>query len=542
MNLSFFSVWRLFTLSFLAVFMTGSALGQLRGGKCQTIPVPAPPHYTPAGQGLPYSPHVVELPLCYVDPGASIAPTHNRAVALPSPVTDADFHDGGRPDFHKVTLGRFLFFDKELSGNRNISCATCHHPLVRTGDDLSLSVGEGASGLGLDRNLGEGGNAVKKRVPRNAPPLFNLGAKEFVTMFYDGRVQKQGHSFRSPVEGQLPDGLDNVLAVQAMLPVTSDVEMAGEEGENPIADAAAAERFAGPGGVWELLAERLRRNSDYVQLFRQAYPGKIKSARDITFVDAANALAAFEAAAFRTDNSPFDLYLRGHRHALDGTAFRGMGLFYGRAGCATCHSGKFQTDHDFHAIAIPQIGPGKEDGHRGLDDFGRERVTENRGDRYKFRTPTLRNVAVTGPWGHDGAYATLEGIIRHHADPVGMLARYDTSQAVFPKRSDLDATEFAIHRHRPSRAALASANELRPFFLSDEDVRDLVAFLGALTDPAALDLRSEIPTSVPSGLPVTDYLKFPEPEGRRQVVPMPFTLEERNQPRGQIFRRASFRR
>ena len=83
---------------------------------------------------------------------------------------------------------------------------------------------------------------------------------------------------------------------------------------------------------------------------------------------------------------------------------------------------------------------------------------------------------------------------------------------------------------------------MRPVSLSDEDIRDLVAFLGALTDPAALDLRGEIPSSVPSGLPVTDYLRFPEPPGNQQVIPMPFTLEEQNQPRGQVFRRAAFRR
>ena len=88
-----------------------------------------------------------------------------------------------------------------------------------------------------------------------------------------------------------------------------------------------------------------------------------------------------------------------------------MRLFYGKADCASCHSGAFQTDHDFHAIAMPQLGPGKGDGFRGREDFGRERVTGDPTDRFRFRTPTLRNVALTGPWGHTGAYATLEAVV-----------------------------------------------------------------------------------------------------------------------------------
>ena len=108
---------------------------------------------------------------------------------LPQAITDENFYDNGSPDPAKVALGAQLFFDKILSGNRNISCATCHHALAGTGDGLSLPVGEGGQGLGVTRDTGFGANSIYERVPRNAPPVFNLGAREFATLFHDGRIQ-----------------------------------------------------------------------------------------------------------------------------------------------------------------------------------------------------------------------------------------------------------------------------------------------------------------------------------------------------------------
>lgn len=437
-------------------------------------------------------------------------PQHIR---LPSPITSSDYYNNGEVvNSTKIELGRLLFFDKLLSGNKNISCATCHHPQAGTGDDLSLPVGEGANGLGRDRNLGIGGNAVHQRVPRNSPPIFNLGAKEFKTMFHDGRLQAKFGRFETPIDSQIPSGLDNVLAVQAMLPVTSDHEMAGQHNENDVAIAAAKKRFSGSGGVWDILAKRIRHYPAYVEMFKDAYPGRVRYAGDIKFLHAANAIAAFEAFAFRTDNSPFDEYQRGNTHAMSDAAHRGMYHFYGKAKCATCHSGKFQTDHSFHAIAMPQIGPGKGHGYRKLEDYGRGAVTKKTSDRYKFRTPTLRNVAVTGPWGHSGAYSSLEEVVRHHLNPEKMLHQYSTDSTYFPYRSDLDRTDSVVQNHSTSRFAIARANELSPVYLTSTEVSELVAFLHALTDPrAAHPNASMVPTSVPSGLPVTDYVNFPEP-------------------------------
>ena len=428
---------------------------------------------------------------------------------LPEPVTDSDFiiHSAA-----KVELGRLLMFDKILSGNRNISCATCHHALTDTGDGLSLPVGEGGFGLGKSRNTG----GIEERVPRNAPPVFNLGAREFEVMFHDGRVSANPDfpsGCKTPAGEDLPQGLDSVLACQAMFPVTSGAEMAGGADENTIGLAAANGNLAGPDGVWAQLAERLRDPANnYIDLFVDAF-NDVNSAADITYVHAANAIAAFEGTNWRADNSPFDRYLRGERKAMSRNAIQGMSLFYrgdtnGQA-CADCHSGKFQTDHGFHAIAMPQIGPGKGDNTDGytdkLEDFGREQVTGNEKDRLKFRTPTLRNVALTAPYGHDGAYNTLHAVVQHHINPANAIYTYDQGQAVLTPDEDLDDLDFAVMNDSYRVSVIAEKNEIQqPFTYSEKDVALIIEFLHALTDPSSIDLRDDQPFTVPSGIPVAD--------------------------------------
>ncbi|WP_431064409.1 cytochrome-c peroxidase [Methylotuvimicrobium sp.] len=425
--------------------------------------------------------------------GAMFAPT---TYANQNALTDMDFHNSSS---EKIKLGQFLFYDKILSGNLNISCASCHHPMAGTGDGLALSVGEGGKGLGVTRDTGSGIDAIHERVPRNAPHLFNLGAKEFVTMFHDGRLTANPNypsGFDSPAGDALPPGLDHSLAAQAMFPVTSTTEMAGQAGENPVSDAATADNFT---EVWRLLTARVMAIDEYRDLIHQAYPGLAD--QDVTFVHIANAIGAFEATAFRADNSRYDQYLRGE-YSPSSSEKKGYKIF--KDNCMSCHSGPLQTDHQFHALGIPQIGPGKGDGLFGYDDFGRERVTGNNDDRYRFRTPTLRNVAITGPWGHDGAYDTLEGMIRHHLNPEQSLDNYDISQARLPPRDDLNEIDGVIHSDEISRAELKARIELQPVNLTDQEIVYLLDFLNALTDSASLDMRNTVPYRVPSGLPVAD--------------------------------------
>jgi len=112
------------------------------------------------------------------------------------------------------------------------------------------------------------------------------------------------------------------------------------------------------GGVWSLLSARLRAIPEYVTRFADVF-ADINGAADITYAHAANAIAAFEEQQWRFDDSPFDHCLRGNKGSMTMDQIRGIKLFYGKAGCPIYHSGKFQTDHNFHAIVMPQIGPGK---------------------------------------------------------------------------------------------------------------------------------------------------------------------------------------
>ena len=157
-----------------------------------------------------------------------------KSVVLPEPIYEFD-----SPSVEKVDLGRLLMFDKILSGNRNISCATCHHSLTDTGDGLSLPVGEGGQGLGVTRLAWHEDDSIHERVPRNAPPVWNLGDRSFHSLFHDGRVSKllaemagdYPSACKTPAGQDLPGNLDSLLACQAMFPVTSSTEMAGQYAE-----------------------------------------------------------------------------------------------------------------------------------------------------------------------------------------------------------------------------------------------------------------------------------------------------------------------
>lgn len=421
------------------------------------------------------------------------------ALAIAAPVLALPKADAVFPahDPAEVELGQLLFYDPILSGNKSVSCATCHHPRFGTSDGLSLGMGDGGVGLGPDRKI-DTANAPEQRIPRNAPALFNLGAAEFNRFFHDGRLEddpSKPHGIRTPLGQDMVEGFDNALSAQAMFPVLSADEMSGHYSENEVSKAVRMGFIAQEDGAWDKITARVAAIPEY----RDRFDDVIGPDTPIHFTDIANAMAAFIAVEWRADNSPFDQYLRGEAGLAD-DASRGMNLFYGEAGCGTCHAGQFQTDHDFHAIAMPQIGPGKaarfEDHHR---DIGRMRVTGDAEDAYAFRTPSLRHIADTGPYGHDGAYATLEAVVRHHLDPITSLRTYDPSQAVL---SSTSFDDFSILTNPEEVEAIAAANKLSPVQLSDQQVADILAFLETLTDPIAKEGRLGIPQHVPSGLPV----------------------------------------
>lgn len=423
----------------------------------------------------------------------SFQATLSLAADLPSAVTPADFR---ATDPLLVDIGRDLFFDPILSGNKNIACATCHHPTLASGDGMSLGLGEGAVALGTARRAGDE-NAPHNRIPRNAPALFNLGAYEFEVMFHDGRVQVDPTAefgFKMPANATLERPVPSALAAQALMPPTSFDEMAGQDRENPIAIASGEGRFAGDGGVWDLLCERIEAIPGYADRFKA-----VIGDRKLHFTDIARAIAEFETFEFQSINSPFDQYLLGDETALDEDQKAGMELFYGSANCASCHSGPFQTDHSFHAIGLPQFGPGKVEG--GYADEGRRAISGEDADRYRFRTPSLRSVTVTAPYGHNGAYSDLEAMVRHHLDPIASLTGYDRRQAKLPE-AKVDADDWAAMDDLEEVIRIAEATEIMPVTLSDTEIAELMAFLEALTDPQARSGRLGAPLSVPSGLPI----------------------------------------
>jgi cytochrome c peroxidase len=416
---------------------------------------------------------------------------------LPPALTDADFIEVSEAE---ATLGQLLFYDPILSGNREVACATCHHPEFGTGDGLSLSLGDGGIGLGPERRL-DTQNLPEQRVPRNAQPLFNLGFISYSALFHDGRVEidpTRPNGLRTPLDEDMLIGFANAISAQTMFPVLSPDEMAGHYSENEIAQAVRLGRLTGEGGAWDLISRRVAAIPDYAIRFADVYP-EISGPEDIQFTDISNAIAAFMAFEWRADAAPFDAVLRGQA-SFEADALAGADLFYGTARCSTCHSGPLLSDFGYHAMGQPQLGPGK--GARfetRPGDEGRFRVTGNPADRYAFRTPSLRNVAATGPWGHAGAYADLSAFVAAHADPVAALSSYDRAQVVLP---EMDAVDWRIMDDPAAVAAIAAAVTVAPVDLSAEEVAQLVAFLNTLTDPAAIAGRLGVPDKVPSGLAV----------------------------------------
>ena len=429
--------------------------------------------------------------------GFGMAGTAGPAAAqdLPAPFTDDDFLTVTEAE---VALGQLLFYDPILSGNRNISCATCHHPRFATGDGVSLGLGEGGKGLGPDR-LPDPANMPEQLIPRNAPPLFNMGARAVTVLFADGRIEAdpaRPSGLRTPMEDEMVAGFANLLSAQTMFPVLSQDEMAGHYQENDVSQAVRQGFITGENGAWDRIADRVAAIPAYAEMFHAAYPDTTR--RGIAFTDLSNAIAAFVSAEWRADDSAFDRALRGE--PLTGAAAEGQALFFGEAGCSACHSGALLSDMGYHATGAPQLGPGKgERFERHQKDIGRMRVTGRAADAYAFRTPPLRNVLQTGPWGHAGAHADLRAFVADHAAGGRALEHYART-AILPAFEGAKPVWAVLDdpaQVEEIEAAVPAGRALAP-----EELDALMAFLGSLTDEVALKGRLGVPDTVPSGLPV----------------------------------------
>jgi len=294
-----------------------------------------------------------------------------------------------------VALGRRLFYDPIVSGDRQRSCATCHDPARAFTDGVARSTA-GASG---------------RRLPRNSPTLVNLAWGS--SFFWDGGAAD--------------------LESQAFGPLTHPDELGVDLVE---------------------LTTRLELDPSYRSAFREAFGAeRIESA----FV--ARALAQFERSLVSA-SSPYDDHVTG-RAALDPLPARGLGLFTAK-GCVECHVPPLFTDGQFHDIGLDA---GFTDEDEGIHQ-GRYRVTHHAADLGRFKTPTLRNVEVTGPYMHDGRFDTLEQVLAHYDHGVVASANLD------PRLAGEGARGIAVH---------------------DDEARALVAFLHALTDPQVLDAPAHRP-------------------------------------------------
>jgi cytochrome c peroxidase len=242
----------------------------------------------------------------------------------------------------KIELGKQLYFDKRLSRDNTVSCATCHDP------EQGWSNGEAvATGIG-----GQKGG-------RSSPTIINSGYSYF--QFWDGRAKH--------VEGQ------------ALGPIQNPIEM----------DLTLDE-----------LTEKLNKVEGYQEQFQQVFES------EVTSEGIAKAIGAFERTIL-SGNSPYDQYQAGQKEALSEAAQRGMELFFNKAHCSACHAGANFSDGGFHSI-----GHGYDDEKQEFRDIGRHAISELGGDSGSFKTPTLREIARTAPYMHDGEFKTLKSVVEYY--------------------------------------------------------------------------------------------------------------------------------
>ena len=343
-------------------------------------------------------------------------------------------------------LGRLLFWDPILSGGKDVACATCHHPDFAYADGRDLSLGPGSVGLGPARTDLTGGRIPV--VKRNSPTVLN-------TVFngLDRRRRRRGSDGTSVSvdQSRAPMFWDNrmrSLEAQALEPIKAFEEMRGSAyAEDVAVDSAVA---------------RLQAIPEYVALFQEAFGPETSISAD----QLAGALAAFQRSLVAM-NSPFDRFRAGDSTALTAEQQRGFREF-DAAGCDRCHRGLMFSDYDLKA--------------EGVRENPRLSEPDEGAGRFRFRTPSLRNVALTAPYMHNGILATLADVLRFYDN-----GRSENLNVINRRRGE-DAEEGVARLSRSFR---------RVDDMSDREMHDIVAFLGALTDE---DFDKTIPTRVPSGL------------------------------------------
>lgn len=376
-------------------------------------------------------------------------------------------------------LGESLFFDKKLSGNKNISCSSCHSPENFSGDGLMLGLGQGR--LEKGKKVLQGQGAVLKR---HSPHVINAGYPSFDPqslskaefMFWDGRVSytAAGNTYSTPEPGlngmrpklsYITEQLDGALSAQALFPMLSRAEMRGQVGENEIADAETNEM------AWKLIVNRVVQDQKYIKTLAKAFPET--GLEDINIGHIAKAIGHFQKHFFNSTNTPLDRFMAGDELALSEKGKAGFRVFLSTGRCFACHNGP-HLQRGFRGAAAPQtLFAGVED-DLGRGDLEREGL-------YFFKVPALRNVALTAPYFHNGAMATLEDVIEHYNDVAVSQANFELN----PKLLTPYKTKFSIDKdpERNSTRRFRSRPAHMPLELSKTEKSALLHFLKvSLTD------------------------------------------------------------
>jgi len=366
-------------------------------------------------------------------------------------------------------LGRLLFWDPILSGERDVACATCHHPDFAYADGRALSLGVGAVGIGPERR--DTSNGRIPIVKRNSPTVLNVafngaGRRGRRDRDRDGGRDRDRDGERDRLgDGALPEvGGDRSpmfwdrrvrgLEAQALEPLKALDEMRGMAYSEAVAV--------------DSVVARLRSIPEYARLFRAAF-----GAAPIDSAQLASAIASFER-SLSGMNSPFDRFRAGDETALTEQQRRGRRAF-DDAGCDRCHEGVMFSDFDLFAEGVPE--------HPLL-------AQPDTGDgRFRFRTPTLRNVALTAPYMHNGTLPTLEEVLRF----------YDEGRSRNPNVADARSRRRDRDEENDERRIPRVYRRFRAVDdMSESEMQDIIAFLHALTDS---DFDRIVPARVPSGLP-----------------------------------------
>ena len=444
----------------------------------------------------------------------------------------------GRPiDPQLAELGRLLWFDNLHSLGRDNTCGGCHSPSNGMGDSQPMAIG-------VQSNSIVGPNRSGPRNQRRSPTVVNTAL--FPRLMWNNRFEalsgdpfdgSMGFSFPFPegdtrfsaAENERND-VRHLLQAQAHIPPTELIEVGGFNGACGHPDLALThcqfdEAYPAPHParplpaadatgtrnepVRQLGLAALNNSPEYRRLFGRVFKDVRKGA-PIDFFHFGKAIAEFEFTLVFAD-APLDRFARGQKTAMSDSEKRGALLFFGEAGCVSCHqvsgrSNEMFSDFQEHVAAAPQVFPtfGWPTGNflfsgpLANEDFGREERSGSVVDRYKFRTAPLRNLAVSPGFFHNGSFTTLEGVIRFHLNTLTRAPLYDPAAEGVPEELQQTGPTTPLLTLDPRLVA--------PKLLTERQFRDLVQFVKTgLTDPRVHDLCGLVPARVPSGLPVLTF-------------------------------------